>query len=91
MCSSRTTAAPPGATVSGNLPDAPVYAVALDGGKLLVGAEVGTFVSGGNHRHWTKLGRNLPNVTVWDLAVSKDGKTVVAGTHGRGQWTIAIH
>ena len=76
--------------LSGNLPDAPVYAVALDGGKLIAGTEVGVFAAGGSHRHWTKLGRNLPNVTVWDLAVSKDGKTVVAGTHGRGQWTLRV-
>jgi len=76
--------------LSGNLPDAPVYALALTHGKLIAGSEVGAFVSRASHRGWTKLGRNLPNVTVWDLAVSADGRTLVAGTHGRGQWTLRL-
>jgi hypothetical protein len=76
--------------LSGNLPDAPVYALALVHGKLVAGSEVGAFVSRASSRSWTRLGRNLPNVTVWDLAVSANGRTVVAGTHGRGQWTIRL-
>jgi len=76
--------------LSGNLPDAPVYALALVRGKLIAGTEVGAFVSQASQRHWTRLGSNLPNVTVWDLAVSADKRTVVAGTHGRGQWTITL-
>jgi sugar lactone lactonase YvrE len=78
--------------VSGNLPDAPVYKVVLHGKQLVVGTEVGAFVGTVNkkgHGSWARLGRNLPNVTVWDLTVAPDGR-IVAGTHGRGDWEIKL-
>ena len=78
--------------VSASLPDAPVYKVVLAGSKLVAGTEVGSFVAdtgGGAGLQWARLGKGLPNVTVWDLAVAPDGR-VVAGTHGRGDWEIAL-
>ena len=77
--------------VTGNLPDAPVYKVALAGKDLVVGTEVGAFVTkrGALMSRWSQLGRGLPNVTVWDLTVTKRG-LVVAGTHGRGDWEINL-
>jgi sugar lactone lactonase YvrE len=78
--------------LTGNLPDAPVYKVAIRGRQLVVGTEVGSFVSRGNRTQasglrWARLGRGLPDVTVWDLTVAPDGR-VVAGTHGRGDWEV---
>ena len=59
-----------GSNVSGNLPDAPVYKVAIRGGQLIAGSEVGAFIANRSHpTSWARLGSNLPNVTVWDLAV----------------------
>lgn len=76
---------------SGNLPDAPVYKVAIRRGQLVVGSEVGAFISSrSNPGHWSTLGHGLPPVTVWDLAVSPDKDSVVLGTHGRGQWELAL-
>ncbi|HEY7274008.1 MAG TPA: glycosyl hydrolase, partial [Actinoplanes sp.] len=78
--------------VTGNLPDAPVYKVILHGSDLIVGTEVGTFIT---PRHssrpasWRNLGTGLPRVTVWDLTVAPDGR-VAAGTHGRGTWEINL-
>ena len=77
--------------VSGNLPDAPVFSVAIRGGQLIAGTEVGVMIANrSNPKSWSRLGTNLPNVTVWDLAVTPDATTVVAGTHGRGQWTLRL-
>jgi hypothetical protein len=37
---------------------------------------------------WTRLGSNLPNASVNDLRLSAEGSYLIAGTHGRGIWTI---
>jgi len=76
--------------LTGNLPDAPVFKLALAGNKLVVGTEVGTFIAGASGLHWSRLGTGLPNVTVWDVTVAPDGR-VVAGTHGRGDWQIKLN
>ncbi|MDX6546342.1 MAG: hypothetical protein QOG02_2116 [Gaiellales bacterium] len=77
--------------VSGNLPDAPVYHVVIRGGQLVVGAEVGAFISDRSHPgQWARLGTGLPNVTVWDVSVTAAGSRLVAGTHGRGQWVVRL-
>src|SRR4051812_36948733 len=77
--------------VSSNLPDAPVYKVLLAGHTLVAGSEVGAFVtpSSNGQAQWFNLGRGLPNVTVWDLVVSLNG-SIVAGTHGRGDWELPL-
>jgi hypothetical protein len=77
--------------ISGDLPDAPVYHVVIRGHQLVAGTEVVVFIAGRSHPgHWATLGHNLPPVTVWDLAVTKNRSQVVAGTHGRGQWSINL-
>jgi hypothetical protein len=79
--------------VTGNLPDAPVYKAVLAGDKLVVGTEVGSFITetqGRGAGRWANLGKGLPKVTVWDLTVAPDGR-VVAGTHGRGDWEIKLN
>ncbi|GAA3634495.1 exo-alpha-sialidase [Microlunatus ginsengisoli] len=88
--------------ISGQLPDAPVYKVVLHGSDLVVGTEVGVFVghrssvlaaavttsSATARPRWQRLGKGLPKVTVWDLAVGPNGQ-IEAGTHGRGTWELA--
>jgi hypothetical protein len=82
--------------VSGNLPDAPVYHLAMAAhGQLVVGSEVGAFIAetGGSHAggfSWSKLGRHLPKVTVWDVVTRPEDDMIVAGTHGRGDWVIHL-
>ena len=73
--------------VTGDLPDAPVFKLVLAGGRLVVGTEVGAYVAASTPTPttWQQLGSGLPNVTVWDLTVTPDGASVVAGTHGRGR------
>jgi hypothetical protein len=80
--------------LSGDLPDAPVYHVALLGHRLVAGTEVGAFIAKTTGPHakglsWARLGHGLPNVTVWDVVTRPEG-LIVAGTHGRGDWKIKI-
>jgi hypothetical protein len=82
--------------VSGNLPDAPVYHIAMGAhGQLVAGSEVGAFIAktGGSHASgltWSRLGHHLPDVTVWDIVTRPQDGMVVAGTHGRGDWVINL-
>lgn len=82
--------------VSGNLPDAPVYRVAMAAhGQLVAGTEVGAFIAktGGSRSgglKWSRLGRGLPPVTVWDVVTRPQDNMVVAGTHGRGDWVLNL-
>jgi hypothetical protein len=74
--------------VSGNLPDLPANTIVQRNGKLIVGDDIGAFVSSDNGASWSRIGTNLPNVVVGQLSVDPNG-TLVAATHGRGIWTIA--
>ena len=90
------------ADISRNLPDAPVYKVVIRGSSLVVGTEVGAFLSPrpssaavtsltrSAQVSWRRLGSGLPPVTVWDLTIAPDGR-IVAGTHGRGTWSLSGH
>jgi hypothetical protein len=57
---------------------------------LLVGTNAGVFVSlsSSGFTSWNKLGTGLPNVPVWDLVYDVRDDVLVAGTLGRGAWTL---
>jgi uncharacterized repeat protein (TIGR01451 family) len=60
------------------------------GGRIVVGTNAGVFVSfQGNFGTWFKLGSSLPNAPVWDLDYDAADDVLVAGTLGRGAWTLA--
>jgi photosystem II stability/assembly factor-like uncharacterized protein len=76
--------------ISGNFPNAAAHKLVLWGSRLVASSDVGVFTSRvGRPSHWTRLGRGLPPVVAWDLTLSPDGRYLVAGTHGRGQWAIS--
>jgi Bacterial Ig domain len=57
---------------------------------LIVGTDAGVFVSFSNSgfTSWNKLGTGLPNAPVADLVYDVADDVLVAGTLGRGAWTI---
>ncbi len=60
---------------------------------LLVGGFGGVFVlrnpsAAGTTAVWERLGDNLPNVIVTDLHYYRQDDVLVAGTYGRGAWTM---
>ena len=79
--------------ISGNLPDAPVNAFAIDPLRpevLFVGSDVGAYVSFNSGGSWQFLGQGLPMVTVYDLKVHPTANYLVAGTHGRSMYKIDL-
>ena len=72
--------------ISGNLPAAPAFTIAIHGGQLVVGTQVGAFVSndpsGGT---WAVLGTGMPIVPINHLEIApQDPNLLVAATFGRG-------
>ncbi|HEY6961109.1 MAG TPA: hypothetical protein VI408_04385 [Gaiellaceae bacterium] len=76
--------------ISGDLPDAPADAVLPVAGKLVVGTDVGAFVSTDGGSTWSVLG-NLPAMPVVHFVVDpSNANRVVAATYGRGVWAYTF-
>jgi len=77
--------------ITNNLPDAPVNSVVVDPSDaktLYVGTDVGAFLSTNGGAKWFALGSAMPNVAVWQLDYDATNGVLVAGTHGRGAYTM---
>ncbi len=88
------------ATGTGSLPNIPVNSIVVDpdnSGQLFVGTDVGVYVgelqgaspafTGGC---WQPLGSGLPNSAVLSLSLNDASRTLLAGTHGRSVWALAL-
>jgi len=79
--------------VSSNLPDIPVNAVIVDPasrGIVMVGTDVGVFISSDSGATWTPLDQGLPNVAVFDIAYNPATGSLIAATHGRGMFALQL-
>jgi photosystem II stability/assembly factor-like uncharacterized protein len=77
--------------LSGSLPSAPVNSLVIkpsDSSSLYVGTEVGIFASSDGGASWSPSNDGPANVAVDELFWM--GNTLVAATHGRGCFSIAI-
>ena len=84
--------------VTGNLAPADpflrtiAYAPDLNGGTVIVGTNTGIFAaSGPTFFNWSKLGTGFPAVPIAKLQYSIVDKVLVAGTTGRGAWTLEFN
>ncbi|MBI4405684.1 MAG: glycosyl hydrolase [Deltaproteobacteria bacterium] len=80
-------------SIDGNLPQVPVNVIRLDAnraGTLFVGTDVGVYVTHDSGEKWAPLGRGLPMVPVLDLLVDPRNRRLVAGTHGRSMYQLAL-
>jgi photosystem II stability/assembly factor-like uncharacterized protein len=80
--------------ISGNLPDAPVNAFAVDNhleGRIYAGLDVGMFVSFNDGESWEVLGEGLPVVSVYDIKIHPTENYLAAGTHGRSMYKIDLN
>ncbi len=76
---------------TGNLPDAPVNSVVIDPtdrNTVYVGTDVGTFVSTNGGKNYKRLGDGMPKVASWQLDYDATNGVLLAGTHGRGAYTL---
>ncbi|HJQ04470.1 MAG TPA: hypothetical protein VJ872_03445 [Nocardioides sp.] len=77
--------------ISTGLPDVPINSVVLDPSDsktLYVGTDVGAFISTNGGAKWFVLGSALPKVSVWQMDYDASHGVLVAGTHGRGAYTM---
>jgi uncharacterized repeat protein (TIGR01451 family) len=77
--------------VSGSLPDNPVNSILLDPSDpntLFAGSDVGAFVTHNGGTTWARLGSGLPQSAIWQLDYDAARGLLMAGTHGRGAWTL---
>jgi uncharacterized repeat protein (TIGR01451 family) len=77
--------------VSGNLPDVPVNSLVLEPSNpniIYAGTDVGPMVTTNGGTTWTLLGAGFPIVNIWQLNLNPFNRRLVAGTHGRGAWSI---
>lgn len=75
--------------ISGNLPNVPADYVIKRGRQLIVGTDIGAFISNNSKgSRWTLLGKNLPAVPVYSLQLKPGNpKLLIAATFGRGVYS----
>lgn len=77
--------------ISGNLPAAPVNdVVVVPGGKLVVGTDVGVFLSTDGGATWLSLGTGLPTTPVLDIRYHQGTNSITAATFGHGIQRVTI-
>jgi len=78
--------------ISGNLPDAPGDDLLIVNQKLVLATDVGVFTASTTApTAWSRYGSGLPNSAVYDLSLGQaNGGYIIAATHGRGLWKIAL-
>ncbi|MGH7461351.1 MAG: hypothetical protein ACREMA_10025, partial [Longimicrobiales bacterium] len=75
--------------ISGNLPPSPINVVIQDRRNahlLIVGNDLGVYVSIDDGAHWSRMKTNLPTVAVHDLLVHPREADLVLATYGRALW-----
>jgi hypothetical protein len=93
-CNNVFSTAPTWTNISGNLPDVPVYSLAIlpyeQGRRMYVGTEIGVFYTQDNGATWTNVTAplGLPNVKVTRLEFNPTTGTLTAATYGRGMWQL---
>jgi photosystem II stability/assembly factor-like uncharacterized protein len=82
------------ANTSGNHPDTPVNAIAVDTTGafpiIYTGTDVGVFASGDGGLTWANASTNLPPTVVIDLLIDPSQGALIAATHGRGAYTAQL-
>lgn len=79
--------------VSGDFPPDPANTMAIDPrypSHWFVGTDTGVWYSTNGGLNWLPLGASLPNVVVYDLEIHAKARRLVAGTYGRGVWSIDL-
>lgn len=79
--------------IDAGLPEAPVNALAVDpdlASTLYVGTDVGVYVTRDGGDSWSDLAPGLPIVVIHDLMLHAPTRKLVAATHGRSMYSLAL-
>jgi hypothetical protein len=68
-----------------------IHCADLLGGSVVVGTNAGVFAAPGpTFSSWSQIGSGLPTVPVLRLKYSASDRVLLAGTLGRGAWTLHV-
>jgi hypothetical protein len=75
--------------ISGKLPNVPMLSIIQRGQQLIIGSDIGAFISSDTKgTHWAVLGNGLPVSPLVSLQLApQDPNMIVAATFGRGVYT----
>lgn len=79
--------------IAANLPDVPANDILVDPADpytLYLATDAGVWATRNRGASWFPLGDGMPVQTVFDLSLHAASRTLVAATHGRGQWTLDL-
>jgi photosystem II stability/assembly factor-like uncharacterized protein len=79
--------------ITSNLPDVPASAIALDpidSNRLWIAQDTAVYSTRDRGASWTSERRNMPVVGIMDLEYNATTGYLVAATHGRGVWRMAV-
>jgi hypothetical protein len=78
--------------ISFDLPNVPVNTIVLQKGsrELDIGTDIGVFALPDGVTSWQPLAAGLPNTVIHDLVYDGPRGRLVAATHGRGMFTLAV-
>lgn len=79
--------------MTGNLPDIPMSAIAIDPAipdTFYVGTDIGVFTTSNAGASWDTAVTNLPRSAVMALALDAPTRTLRAATHGRGMFDLQL-
>jgi photosystem II stability/assembly factor-like uncharacterized protein len=75
--------------ISGDLPDVPLNDVIELDGRIIVGSDVGVFITDDDGLHWQRFGSGMPSVSIQRFVFSERTGTLRAHTHGRGMYDLS--
>ena len=75
-------------SITGDLPDVPVNDVISLDGKLVIGTDLGAFISEDEGGSWQRLDGGMPTVSVQRLLYQEETGILRAITHGRGVYDM---
>lgn len=75
-------------SINANLPDIPVNDILERDGRLILGTDLGTFISDDAGASWQRFGTGMPPVSVQRLVYNLRTATLRAITHGRGMYDL---
>jgi hypothetical protein len=74
--------------ITGNLPRSQARDVVVRAGQLLVATDNGVFTAPRTGKTWSRLGKGVPPVRVFDLQLDPTGRYLTASVYGRGVWVL---
>ena len=79
--------------ISGDLPDVPASAIALDpldANRFWIAQDTAVYSTRDRGTTWTSERRNMPVVGILDIDYNRNTGYLIAATHGRGVWRMRV-